>query len=148
MSEPRDIQVMDEPEVTPDSVAAEAREQVELLRQNADEMLLQLMQEQKAKLKEMITQLKGDSTVSDKITQPTLNLVNHAQQSVNKQAEPGKDVELPLNEVSRLKNENLIHLDTIVSRINQTMNDSLKDPINSGSQSHEELNNDKSESDI
>jgi hypothetical protein len=136
--------------MTPESVTEEAEQQVMQLRQNADDMLLQLMLEQKAKLNSMIQQLKS----APEGTQPSLSTSSQSEKqnqpsfSSNEATDAPLESKVPLDEVSHLQNKNLVHLDTIVSRINDTMNSGSPQTTNAENEMRERGNNDKPEANI
>lgn len=114
------------------------------MKHNADALLYQLMQEQNAKLKTMIEDLKQTSPLPNNESRESKVQVEHSIQSKKEASfnEGGsasdmyeRAEELMLNEteqstpnlkdVNQLQAENLDHLDTVISRINATMKDVL-----------------------
>jgi len=114
--------------VSKDEIANEASQQANQLRVDSSNMLKQLMLEQKAKLQEMVQQLQNQSnnmnsaTAADKqiLSTKDSNAVHHT----------NKDVEskIPLDEVTRLQQSNMVHIDILLKNIHATMKSNMNEP--------------------
>lgn len=116
--------------------SVDAKSQVRDIKQNANTLLYQLMQEQNAKLKSMVDALKKGQA-------PTLNSTDD--QSTKLQEEPRitaqsntNNTQVPIRDdndnsdstptkqdVTSLQQNNLLHLDAVIDRINATMTKSI-----------------------
>lgn len=110
-----------------DEIANEASQQAYQLHVDSSNMLKQLMLEQKAKLQEMVQQLQSqhnnmNSTAADKqiLSTKDSNAVHHT----------NKDVEskIPLDEVTRLQQSNMVHIDILLKNIHATMKSNMNEP--------------------
>ncbi|BFT29943.1 hypothetical protein D210916BOD24_11190 [Alteromonas sp. D210916BOD_24] len=138
------VSLANQSKTMPDPVADEARQQVTLLCKNADNLLLQLMQEQKAKLNDMLQHLKSspESPRATTSQSPSQNTNQPGTTSKNESYVPPEPT-VPIDEITHLQNQNLVQLDTIISRINATMNSNLQLAHNVENRMYEEASNDK-----
>ncbi|MDP5135026.1 hypothetical protein ORJ04_03570 [Rheinheimera baltica] len=102
------------------NIADEAQKQLSQLRQESNAMLKQLMLEQKAKLNQMVQQLQGPSSaLGANNTAAEVNNVAHQQRDV-------VNTKVPVEDITRLQQGNMGHLDMLIGRINATMKSSLE----------------------
>lgn len=111
------------------SVTEEARQQVSQLKDDANNMLMQLMLEQKAKLNEMVQQLQnpnksGEVTLAEsQVASTEVETESLSRESVEAVTPPEANV--PLGDVAKLQESNMVHLDVVIDRINATMDSSM-----------------------
>ena len=138
------------------SVNEEARQQVSQLRDDANNMLMQLMLEQKAKLNEMVQQLQNPE--KQESPESKAPLAQNAQEATsNPKTDPvapesveevkPPEANVPLGDVAKLQQNNMVHLDAVIDRINATMQSSMNIPateevLNSGENNHGAINTD------
>ena len=147
------------------SASTEAKEQVQALKHNADDMLLQLMLDQKSKLNDMVQQLRAPQNTSrtSKETNATSQntkdvpkndsspdtLVQNLPPSSQATSQVEREQQnIPLDQVAQLQQDNLNHLDTIVARINETMKSSLSLPSSGEVLKQKVIHNDTKGTDI
>ncbi|MDX3774878.1 hypothetical protein QE250_12185 [Chromatiaceae bacterium AAb-1] len=108
-----------------DVIAAAVQQQASQLRADSDKMLKQLLSEQKARLQEMVQQLQNqNNNTGAEVAQTASGQESEVINDVNKAPES----KVPLEDVTRLQQHNMAHLDTLLERINATMQNSLDIP--------------------
>lgn len=113
------------------TVEDEATRQLSRLKLDSDSLLKQLMLEQQDKLQQMVQQLQSQSGSPEMVPAPE---TTHAADSwYNKPISGG---EVPLEEVLRLQQMNMGHLDRLIARINATMKANLKEPESENDHQH------------
>ncbi len=139
-----------------EAVTKEAKQQVQQLRTDADNMLMQLMLDQKAKLDEMVQQLQNPNESQTKNT--TIKDVGGNNAAEEQPSSEGKndvladpieppEANVPLDDISKLQEGNMAHLDVVIDRINATMKSSMKvptpsDTLNQGENTNGSVNTD------
>ncbi|WP_428243371.1 hypothetical protein [Gynuella sp.] len=116
-------------------------QQINQLREEADDLLLQIMLQQQEKLSHMVQQLQSQKRKQQhSSSQPDTSVVPKGDETDERDA--------VLEDVTDLQTTNMVHLDVVIERINQTMQNSLKMPLADQHNHPEEKDHDSTGTDV